>query len=315
MNRGVSLWVGILVAASLLGSAWSAAAQAVPVDLFFVFDETGSIDATEFILERNFLLDMVSTGFFQQGNRAGVVLFAGSARLAVPLTANAAQFQSAVNALLRTGGGGTCIGCGLLAAQAQLDALSSAERQRTLLVLTDGANSVDPAGQTLAQVAQSVQDAGTEVFALGVGAFLLAELQLVASEPDAEHVSTAVGFTSLPALADPIALAIYGGFVDADGDAVDDLRDNCPALANPSQSDVEGDGIGDACDNCPRTLNADQADSGSLLASAPDGIGDACQRGDIDGDGDLDIVDDALLRRSLADLEPGFPAVIPAPEP
>jgi len=37
---------------------------------------------------------------------------------------------------------------------------------------------------------------------------------------------------------------------DRDGDAVCDERDNCPAVANPDQSDADRDGSGDACDSC-----------------------------------------------------------------
>ncbi len=40
------------------------------------------------------------------------------------------------------------------------------------------------------------------------------------------------------------------GLPDGDGDTVCDAIDNCPTIANPSQTDGDGDGLGDACDPC-----------------------------------------------------------------
>jgi DNA-binding beta-propeller fold protein YncE len=38
---------------------------------------------------------------------------------------------------------------------------------------------------------------------------------------------------------------------DADGDGLPDTADNCPAMANPDQSDLDIDGLGDVCDPYP----------------------------------------------------------------
>src|SRR5439155_16288154 len=48
---------------------------------------------------------------------------------------------------------------------------------------------------------------------------------------------------------------------DSDGDGVQDVDDNCAAVANPSQTDIDRDGVGDACHNCPMVTNSSQADA------------------------------------------------------
>ncbi len=106
---------------------------------------------------------------------------------------------------------------------------------------------------------------------------------------------------------------------DSDGDGFGDPGfpanicdpDNCPDKYNSDQTDSDGDGIGDSCDvctdsdgdgfgdpgfpantcdldNCPNDYNLDQADTDG------DGVGDACcctLRGNVDGDGGINIVD------------------------
>ena len=92
---------------------------------------------------------------------------------------------------------------------------------------------------------------------------------------------------------------------DIDGDGIDDGVDNCPAVANATQTDTDGDGQGNACDNtpngdtdldgidnlsdnCPLVYNPDQANTDG------DTLGNACDRtptGDTDGDGVDNSVD------------------------
>ena len=45
------------------------------------------------------------------------------------------------------------------------------------------------------------------------------------------------------------------GGTDQDHDSWPDALDNCPTVANPTQSDADGDGVGDACDNCVNVAN------------------------------------------------------------
>lgn len=76
-----------------------------------------------------------------------------------------------------------------------------------------------------------------------------------------------------------------------------------PSRAPPSQppTDLDGDGRPDAQDNCPRRPNADQADADG------NGIGDACQCGDVTGDGSTDTVDAfAIARGEVSSASPHF---------
>ncbi|MDQ7005778.1 MAG: thrombospondin type 3 repeat-containing protein [Acidobacteriota bacterium] len=84
---------------------------------------------------------------------------------------------------------------------------------------------------------------------------------------------------------------------DQDGDAVADIDDNCPFVANPGQADGDGDGRGDACDLCPAATDPAQRDNdGDGRGDAcdddddNDGIGDAADN-DRDGDGRANTVD------------------------
>ncbi len=105
------------------------------------------------------------------------------------------------------------------------------------------------------------------------------------------------------------------GIVDADGDGVADVNDNCPAVYNPNQADTDNDGVGDVCetptdsdgdgvadsaDNCPAVSNPNQADSDG------DGLGDACDSlTDTDGDGVADSADNcpAVSNPNQADAD------------
>jgi len=76
--------------------------------------------------------------------------------------------------------------------------------------------------------------------------------------------------------------------------------------------DTDGDGIPDSFDNCPYTPNPNQQDSGGINTTVPDGIGDACQCGDVTGDGIVNVADKTILSRSLAGLGPyGSVAAMP----
>jgi len=57
---------------------------------------------------------------------------------------------------------------------------------------------------------------------------------------------------------------------NSDGDTHGDACDNCPNRTNENQNDADGDLVGNLCDNCPAIANTSQADQDI------DGFGDVC---------------------------------------
>lgn len=133
--------------------------------------------------------------------------------------------------------------------------------------------------------------------------------------------------------------------LDADGDGVNDLADNCPPWRcllnpdkchNPDQADADQDGVGDACDNCPPSYCSASGRpasdcSNSLQADKDaDGWGDMCdscpsvatpygQFNDADKDGVGDKCDNCITtsnpllictKGSIASCPPGVECLV-----
>ena len=64
-------------------------------------------------------------------------------------------------------------------------------------------------------------------------------------------------------------------------------------------------------DNCPFVANPGQEDSGGLATSTPDGIGDACQCGDVTGNGIVNGQDANVIQRHGIGAEPNPLFVVP----
>jgi hypothetical protein len=117
----------------------------------------------------------------------------------------------------------------------------------------------------------------------------------------------------------------------SDADEWPDQCDNCPHAINSDQVDRDGDGVGDACegdkdgdgvlddgdasgvvgdascpdgvtagcdDSCPFIANSGQTDTGGVQSDADgDGIGNACECGDMDENGLVNTLDARLIQR------------------
>ncbi len=88
---------------------------------------------------------------------------------------------------------------------------------------------------------------------------------------------------------------------DTDGDGVCDARDVCDLFADPLQRDTDGDGAGNVCDACPGPSDGiDGFGAFHLISTCPSWaeicLGDIWRIGawDLDGDGDLDPVQDGV---------------------
>jgi hypothetical protein len=90
-------------------------------------------------------------------------------------------------------------------------------------------------------------------------------------------------------------------------------RVQCPAqFLAPLGSDIvisalddcDGDTVAEAVDNCLFTPNPGQADSGGVASAVADGIGDACQCGDVTGNGIVNGQDANAIRRHALGLTP-----------
>jgi hypothetical protein len=71
--------------------------------------------------------------------------------------------------------------------------------------------------------------------------------------------------------------------------------------AGQTAGDWDGDGVANAGDNCPYATNPGQQDAGGINTVTPNGVGDACECGDVSGNGKVNGQDaNAIKRHGLA---------------
>jgi hypothetical protein len=110
-----------------------------------------------------------------------------------------------------------------------------------------------------------------------------------------DHPALVVGQAAAGVLAVEIRRTrLQARFIRSDGQVLDRFT-----LAKGAQTDSDGDGMDDARDNCPWLPNPTQGDQWDVDESGADGVGDSCQCGDLTEDGRLSPADLLLLRQSL----------------
>ncbi len=85
------------------------------------------------------------------------------------------------------------------------------------------------------------------------------------------------------------------------------------AACNPN-ADSDLDGPNDCEDNCRFAPNSGQEDTGGIGTTTPDGIGTACQCGDVNNSGVVNVTDVVLIKRAIAGLSPFNSVMHPALE-
>ena len=182
-----------------------------PEDIMLVLDRSASMAgalpslktaANGFVDIIDEATDGVLDGAIANGSRVGIVSFATSATLDVPLTTDATALKTAINALVAAGN--TNHSAAISLAQSTL-AGSEPTNSKQMIMFTDGVTTVGGDGQAEAAAART---AGTEIFAIGLGSVNTAQLNGWASDPDADHVFIAPTRGDLEEIFEAIGAAI-----------------------------------------------------------------------------------------------------------
>ena len=183
-----------------------------PADIELVLDRSNSMAGAplaDMKSAANTFVDLIDEatdgsldGVIANGSRVGVVSFADSASVNIPLGTNATAIKSVISGL--SAGGLTNHQDAISTGQAQLAGSSPASLKK-MIIFTDGITTV---GSNAQAEAASARSAGTEIFAIGLGNVTVAQLNGWASPPDATHVFLTPSSSDLDAIFDAIGAAI-----------------------------------------------------------------------------------------------------------
>ena len=154
------------VAYLLVEATAAGAAQAVPQNLCFVLDRSGSMQGTKLAAMKAATKQVVD--LLTPEDVVSIVIFDDTVQTLVPATA--ASDKAALNAAIDSieEAGGTAMSGGIRAGKDELAKYQGADRISSLLLLTDGQTWGDE--DTCRQLAAELGQAGVKVTALGLGA-------------------------------------------------------------------------------------------------------------------------------------------------
>jgi len=166
----------VMLVAAIIGPRWGTyleKREAVGVDVVVAFDVSRSMlarDVKPNRLEqarREIKEQLTERSTFGRSNRLGLLAFAGSTSMKVPLTLDHPFFRDALSKidLASAPHGGTAIGEAILSA-GEFFASSPEKATKIILVFTDGEDHV---GDPVAAAGEVFEDCGARTFTIGVG--------------------------------------------------------------------------------------------------------------------------------------------------
>lgn len=166
-------WLMLVIAAAR--PVWIGESVSIPVsgrDLMLAVDLSGSMQEQDFVLEGELVDRLVATkavaGEFirkRGGDRIGLILFGDRAYLQAPLTFDRQTvLQLLGESAIGLAGERTAIGDAIGLAIKRLQ--NSPEKQRVLILMTDGANT---AGSSPLEAAEMAAAAGLKIYTVGIG--------------------------------------------------------------------------------------------------------------------------------------------------
>ncbi len=146
-------------------------------DVVIVIDRSGSMSGAPLAAAKTaakYFVDLLNMA--SDGDHSAEASFASSASLEQGLTDDATAVKNAIDSL--SAGGGTCIGCGIDVAQAELDANGRVDTNKVIVLLSDGVPGDNPVPS-----ADAAKAKGTIIFTIGIGGADQALMESLASKP------------------------------------------------------------------------------------------------------------------------------------